>query len=147
MSTSSLSPDAPHAVSRRHVTLAGARAAIAAAREHAQREGVRVSVAVVDRSGELVAFERDDDAAPVTPQVAQEKARTAALLRAPSKLFEDFINGGRPSFLSTPGLTPLQGGVPLTAGDEVIGAVGVSGGNGEQDTDIAVAAAAALHFD
>ncbi|MEI1290167.1 heme-binding protein [Pseudomonas aeruginosa] len=66
---------------------------------------------------------------------------------APSKLFEDFINGGRPSFLATPGLTPLQGGVPLTAGDEVIGAVGVSGGNGEQDTDIAVTAAAALHFD
>ena len=144
MSTSSLSPDAPHAVSRRHVTLVGARAA---AHEQAQREGLHISVAVVDHAGELVAFERVDDAAPVTPQVAQEKARTAALLRAPFKLFEDFINGGRPSVLSTPGLTPLQGGVPLTAGDEVIGAVGVSGGNGEQDTDIAVAAAAALHFD
>lgn len=147
MTTSSVSPHALHAISRRHVTLAGARAAIAAAREQARREGVCVSVAVVDRAGELVAFERDDDAAPVTPRVALEKARTAALLRAPSKLFEDFINDGRPSFLATPGLTPLQGGVPLIADTEVIGAVGVSGGNGEQDTDIAVTAAAALHFD
>lgn len=82
MTTSSVSPHTLHAISRRHVTLAGARAAIAAAREQARREGVCVSVAVVDRAGELVACERDDDAGPVTPRVALEKTRTAVLLRA-----------------------------------------------------------------
>lgn len=133
-----------HAASRLHITLAGARHVIAAARERALYQSLNISVAVVDRAGELVAFERDDDAAPVTPQVALSKARSAALLRAPSKVFEDFVNDGLPSFLATPGITPLQGGVPLVVGDEVIGAIGVSGGSGEQDAGIAAAAAAAL---
>lgn len=134
-----------HAVARLHVTLAGARHVIAVAREHAQSQGLNVSVAVVDRGGEIVAFERDDETAPVTPQVALAKARSAALLRSSSKLFEDFVNGGLPSFLSTPGITPLQGGVPLIVGGEVVGAVGVSGGSGEQDAGIAASAAAALN--
>ncbi len=108
------------------------------------RLGWAVSVAVVDAAGELVAFERQDAAVGISPAVALGKARTAALLQAPSKLFEDFVNGGLPSFLSTPGATPLAGGIPLMAGDRVIGAVGVSGARDDGDTQIATAAAAAL---
>ncbi|WP_321969268.1 GlcG/HbpS family heme-binding protein [Paraburkholderia tropica] len=126
------------------ITLAGARHVIALAHEQARHFGVSIGVAVVDRSGELVAFERDDNAALVTTHVAVAKARTAALLRAPSKMFEDFVNSGLPSFLATPGITPLQGGVPLMLENEVIGAVGVSGGSGEQDVAIATSAAAVL---
>lgn len=100
-----------------------------------------MSVAVVDTAGELVAFERDDETSPVTPKVALAKARTAALLRTPSKVFEDFVNNGLPSFLSTPDVTPLQGGVPIVINGYIIGAVGVSGASGEEDTHTATVAA------
>ncbi|WP_437883914.1 GlcG/HbpS family heme-binding protein [Pseudomonas sp. LRF_L74] len=132
------------AVLRPVISLAAARRAIATAFDLARRDGWAVSVAVVDPAGELVAFERDDDSAGVTPQVAIAKARSAALLRAPSKLFEDFVNGGLPSFLSTPGVTPLQGGVPITLAGQVIGAIGVSGAKGDDDERMASQAAATI---
>lgn len=126
------------------VTLKAARRVVAAALAEAQRHDWRIGVAVVDASGELVAFERSDGAQAITTAVAQGKARTAALLKAPSKEFEDFINSGRPSFLSTPGVTALEGGVPLRWQGQVIGAVGVSGAHGPRDTQVAERAAAAL---
>jgi len=126
------------------VTLKAARRVVAAALAEAQRHDWRIGVAVVDAGGELVAFERSDGALAITPAVAQGKARTAALLKAPSKEFEDFINSGRPSFLSTPGVTALEGGIPLRWQGQVIGAVGVSGAHGAQDTQVAEHAAAAL---
>jgi len=126
------------------VTLKAARRVVAAALAEAQRHDWRIGVAVVNASGELVAFERGDGAQAITTAVAQGKARTAALLKAPSKEFEDFINSGRPSFLSTPGVTALEGGVPLRWQGQVIGAVGVSGAHGPRDTQVAERAAAAL---
>lgn len=126
------------------VSLGAARRVIAAAMAEAGRNGWRIGVAVVDAGGELVAFERADGALAITPAVAQGKARTAALLRAPSKEFEAFINSGRPSFLSTPGVTALEGGVPLRWQGQIIGAVGVSGAHGPNDSQVAERAAAAL---
>lgn len=134
-----------HAIAHSSVTLEGARAAISAALEEAHHNGWQISVAVVDRSGLLVAFARDDQAIGIGPDVAIGKARTAALLQAPSKEFEDFINSGRPSFLSTPGATALEGGLPLVSAGEVIGAVGVSGAHGSNDSQVAAVAAAAIH--
>lgn len=127
-----------------HLSLTAARAGLQDAARMAVSHGWAVSVAVVDAAGEPVAFEKHDHAAPVTPAVAQAKARTAALLRAPSKLFEDFINAGQPSFLATPGITPLQGGVPVMVQGVVVGAVGVSGSSGEGDTHLAAHAAHAI---
>lgn len=89
-------------------------------------------------------LERQDAAIGISPQVALAKARTAALLQAPSKQFEDFVNHGSPSFLSTPGATALEGGVPILAGGRVIGAVGVSGAYGPNDSQVAAFAAAAV---
>jgi len=129
------------------VTLNTARRVVAAAMAEAQRHGWRIGVAVVDASGELMAFERADGAQAITTRVAHGKARTAALLKAPSKAFEDFINGGRPSFLSTPGVTALEGGVPLLWQGQVIGAVGVSGAHGPNDSQVAERAAAAVAAD
>jgi len=142
MSTSDISTKIT--VLRAHITVGGARQLISAAHTEAARRGWDISVAVVDPAGELIAFERDDAAAGVTPQVAIAKARTAALLRAPSKVFEDFINGGLPSFLATPGIAPLQGGVPIVSGGQVIGAIGVSGAPGDEDNLMATAAIAAI---
>lgn len=126
------------------ITLVGARKAIAAAQQVAAENGWHISVAVVDRAGELVALERCDMAIGISPNVALGKARTAALLEAPSKAFEAFINGGQPSFLATPGVTPLEGGVPVLLDGVVIGAVGVSGAHGANDSLVAETAAAAV---
>lgn len=131
-------------LTQRSVSLAGARDIIRTAQRTAREKGWQIAVAVVDRAGELVALERDDAAIGISPIVAIGKARTAALLLAPSGEFESFINGGQPSFLATPGVTPLEGGVPLRLGEEVIGAVGVSGAHGANDTRVAQAAADAL---
>jgi len=70
------------------------------------------------------------------------KARTAAIFRRPSKEFEDQIREGRVAALALPGATPLQGGVPLVAGGQVVGAIGVSGNTPQEDEDIAKAGAA-----
>ena len=129
---------------RAHITLDAARLVIASALAEAKRRGWAISVAVVDPAGELVAFERDDAAAAVTPKVALAKAHTAALLRAPSSVFEDFVNTGKPSFLATPGITPLQGGLPILIDDQVVGAVGISGAPGHEDGQMAAVAVTAL---
>ncbi|WP_434777913.1 GlcG/HbpS family heme-binding protein [Neisseria sp. Ec49-e6-T10] len=130
-------------LTQKTVSLDGARQAIKAAQEEAIKKGWHISVAVVDVSGQLVALEKNDFAIGVSPTVAYEKARTAALLKAPSKEFEQYINNGQPSFLATPGVTPLEGGIPIKVEGVVIGAVGVSGAHGGYDSHIATIAAQA----
>jgi len=102
----------------------------------AERE-MRLAIAVVDRAGNLLAFARMDGASIVTTDVAVGKARTAAFLKAPSKVFEDMINSGAPSMATTPGLLPLQGGIPVVLDGETVGAVGVSGSSGDNDQAVA----------
>jgi len=130
--------------SRSDITLAGAERAASAALAEAARNGWVISVAVVDSSGELVVFRKADGAIGISPSVAIGKARTAALLQAPSKEFEDFVNGGKPSFGTIPGLYPLEGGMPVVVEGEVIGAVGVSGAHGANDSRVATVAARSL---
>lgn len=78
-----------------------------------------------------------DGAALVTIDVAIKKAKSAAYLNSPSKLFEDFINEGLTSMLSTPNILPLQGGMPIYYKDNLIGAIGISGSDGDTDQSIA----------
>jgi len=67
------------------------------------------------------------------------------LFKKPTRVFEDLVNGGRTTMVTLPDFTPLQGGVPITSGGQVVGAVGVSGASSaQQDEDIANAAAAAF---
>ena len=129
---------------RPHISLSAARKIIGVASDAAREAGLSLSIAVVDAAGDLTAFERNDTASGVSIDVAVTKARTAARLQAPSKLFEDFINSGLNSYLATPGVTPLQGGVPIVINGQVVGAVGISGASGEEDNVIATLAAAAL---
>lgn len=119
------------------ITLASALALTDFGFDLAEQRGLRVSIAVTDRSGGLVGFLRMDGAPLVTIEVAIGKARSAAYLQAPTKLFEDFINAGLPSMTTTPGILPLQGGVPILYNNEIIGAVGVSGASGEVDNELA----------
>ncbi|TAM03150.1 MAG: hypothetical protein EPN70_14985, partial [Paraburkholderia sp.] len=110
-----------------------------AARDEAQRNGWAVAIAVVDDGGHPIALARLDGTAPVSAYMAQEKARTAALGRRESKLYEDMINGGRTAFLSAPLVATLEGGVPVIVDGQVAGAVGVSGVKSDQDAQIAKA--------
>ncbi len=69
------------------------------------------------------------------------KARTAAIFRRPSKVFEDQVKNGRVAALALPGATALQGGVPIVYRDRVIGAIGVSGESPQEDEEIRVVGA------
>lgn len=118
---------------------------IAAARAEAVANQWAVTIAVVDDGGHLLALERLDGCAPIGAYIAPQKARTAALGRRESKIYEDMINGGRVSFLSAPEISGmLEGGVPVIVDGQVIGAVGVSGVKSDQDAQIARAGIAAL---
>ncbi|WP_024682144.1 heme-binding protein [Pseudomonas syringae] len=120
---------------------------LGAARDEAQANGWAVAIAVVDDGGHLLAFERLDDASPISSYISNEKARTSALGKRESKGYEEMINGGRTAFLSAPLLTSLEGGVPVIVDGQVIGAVGVSGVKAEQDAQVAKAGIAALNAD
>ena len=117
----------------------------AAAEGEAQRHAWAVSIAIVDDGGHLLSLQRLDGAAPISSHIAPAKARTAALGRRESKVYEEMINQGRMSFLSAPDLHGmLEGGVPIVVDGVVVGAVGVSGVTSQQDAVVAAAGAGAV---
>ncbi len=127
------------------LTAADARAIAAAAEAEAARNHWAVSIAVVDDGGHLLWLQRLDGAAPISAEIAPAKARTAAVGRRESKVYEDMINQGRVSFLSAPLLHGmLEGGVPIVVDGECVGAVGVSGVKSSEDAQIARAGIAAV---
>ena len=127
----------------RSVSLEGAQRALAAAAAEARQRGWAVSIAVVDPAGDLVAFVRLDGAPPASVDIAPAKARTAARLRRTTGGL-DSAAAGRPAILGLPGITPVEGGVPILIDGEVVGAVGVSGVTSPQDAQVARAGAAAV---
>ena len=117
----------------------------AAAEAEALKHNWAVSIAIVDDGGHLLSFQRLDGAAPISAHIAPSKARTSALGRRESKVYEDMINGGRSSFLSAPGLEAmLEGGVPIMKDGQCLGAVGVSGVKSSEDAQVARAGLAAI---
>jgi uncharacterized protein GlcG (DUF336 family) len=117
----------------------------AAAERHALASAWAVTIAIVDDGGHLLWLQRLDGAAPISASIAPAKARTAALGRRETKVYEDMINQGRTSFLSAPGLEGmLEGGVPVMIDGQCVGAVGVSGVKSTEDAQIARAGIAAL---
>ncbi|MDO9286064.1 MAG: heme-binding protein [Aquabacterium sp.] len=127
------------------LTLADVRAIAQAAEAEALAHQWAVTIAIVDDGGHLLWLQRLDGAAPVSAHIAPAKARTAALGRRESKVYEDVINQGRYSFLSAPELEGmLEGGVPVLVDGQCVGAVGVSGVKSSEDAQIARAGIAAL---
>ena len=127
------------------LTLNDARAAAAAAEAEAVQNAWAVTIAITDDGGHLLWLQRLDGAAPISAEIAVAKARTAALGRRESKGYEDMINQGRTAFLSVGALQGmLEGGVPIMAAGQCVGAVGVSGVKSAEDAQIARAGVAAV---
>lgn len=129
---------------KRVLSLSLAKKIAAAAEAEAIRRGATVVIAVVDDGGYLLVLERLDDTQVASVEVGIAKARTAAIFRRPSKVFEDQVKEGRVAALGLPGAAPLQGGIPIVFEGKVIGAIGVSGNTPQEDEDIAKVGAAAL---
>ncbi|MBO9680908.1 GlcG/HbpS family heme-binding protein [Paenacidovorax monticola] len=125
--------------------LADVKKIAAAAEAEALKNQWAVTIAIVDDGGHLLWLQRLDGAAPVSSHIAPSKARTAALGRRESKVYEDIVNGGRTSFLSAPTIDGLlEGGVPIMKDGQCLGAVGVSGVKSTEDAQIARAGIAAI---
>lgn len=124
------------------LTLDVAKKIAAAAEAEAKKRGATVVIAVVDDGGYLLVLERLDDTQVASVDVGIAKARTAAIFRRPSKVFEDQIRDGRVAALALTGATPLQGGILIVINGKVIGAIGVSGNSPQEDEDIAKVGAA-----
>jgi glc operon protein GlcG len=119
------------------LTLDVAKKIAAASEAEAKKRGATVVIAVVDDGGYLLVLERLDDTQVASVEVGVAKARTAAIFRRPSKVFEDQVKNGRVAALALPGAVALQGGVPIIIDGKVVGAVGVSGNSPQEDEDIA----------
>ena len=134
-----MSPSLPHADAQR---------VLAAAEEHAGSIGQPMVIAVVDDAAHLVAFLRMDGAILGSIDVAQRKARTSALFRMPTSTLHPLVTGLEAPLhgidTTNGGLIVFGGGVPLERDGAVVGAIGVSAGSAEQDTEAAGAGAAAL---
>ena len=132
----------------RRLSLADAQHALAAAQASADQIGVKVCMAVVDDSGRALAFARMDGAGFIAAGIALNKAITAAGTHRPTEEMAPATAPGAAGF----GLqqqhggrfTTVAGGLPLRCGDEVIGAIGISGASAAQDGSVAQAAATAL---
>jgi glc operon protein GlcG len=131
------------------LTLEGARAVLAAGERRSQEIQRPMNIAVVDDGGHLLAFARMDGAKPASVEIAITKARAAALRRAATGAP---MRDGQPNLIVAMGLavarpdqqTSVRGGIPLVVDGHVVGAIGVSAGTEDEDTEVAHAGAAAL---
>lgn len=127
------------------ITLERAVGYIRAGEEEAARQGLKLSFAVVDAGGHLIASHRMDGAPWITPEVALGKAWTAAAWRTPSaaqgdKMKELHAFSASISVATHGRFTPQIGGLPILDGDEVVGAMGASGASGAEDEAVVRAA-------
>ena len=134
-------------ISKAVLELADIKRIAAAAEAEALANNWAVTIALVDDGGHLLWLQRLDGAPPLTAYIAPAKARTAAIARLESKVYEEMINKGRVSFLSAPQVNGmLEGGVPIIENGQCLGAVGVSGVKSNQDAQVARAGISALGF-
>ncbi len=133
--------------SKPYLSLEDAKKIAAAAEAEAKANNWAVTISVVDDGGHLLWLQRLDGAAPISASIAPAKARTAAVGRRETKIYEDMINNGRFSFITAPTLEGmLEGGVPVMVNGQCVGAVGVSGVKSSEDVQIAKAGIAALNI-
>src|SRR6266436_7726455 len=121
------------------LTLDDCRKISAAAEQEAKKNNWNVCIAILDDGGHLLHLIRMDGATPANARIAVEKGRTAAESRRSSLVWEDRIKADRKSMLGMPGITPVQGGLPIIVEGICVGGVGVSGVQSHEDEQIAAA--------
>jgi glc operon protein GlcG len=126
------------------ITLDQAKTAVAAAEAEMKNNGWNMVIAIVGPMGETIYLQKADLASNASITIAQDKARTSALFRTPSKSYQDRLAGGETYVITLTGVTPVAGGVPIIVGGKVIGAIGISGATALQDHQVATAGAAAV---
>ena len=130
------------------VSLEDARRVITAAEKKAQEIGQPMNIAVTDEGANLVAFIRMEGAWLGSIDIAQKKAFTSKAFDISTKDLAQHSQSGNQFFgihASNNGKVMIfAGGIPLKSGDKVVGAIGVSGGSGDQDHAVAEAGAAAF---
>jgi glc operon protein GlcG len=126
------------------VPLETARSLIAAAKAEASKNKWHMAIVVVDTSGAIVAMERMDDTLLVSAQLALDKARSANGFKRPTKALQDIVMSGFTPLLSLQGATAVEGGVPIVMAGKIVGALGVSGANANEDGQVAAAGLAVL---
>jgi uncharacterized protein GlcG (DUF336 family) len=131
-------------VDRSTISLAAARSAAAAAEACAGSRKIKIAVAAVDEDGQAILSERMDGVSPLILQAAQDKASTAAGVGVSTKSLEQAVNHDHVELLSVRQLVPVAGGVPLIAAGRVVGGVGVSGGESQDDEACVTAAVQAI---
>jgi uncharacterized protein GlcG (DUF336 family) len=128
------------------INLEQAKKVVAAAAAEARKNSWPVAIAVLDTSGNLIAFEKMDDTQTASIMVAQDKGKSAAIYRRPTKVMEDAVAGGGAGirFLNLRDASTVEGGLPITVGGKIIGAIGVSGVTSQQDGMVAKAGAESM---
>ena len=128
------------------ITLEDAKKVGVAALKEAAANKWTMAVAVVDTHGDLVYFEKMDGTPLGSTIVCQDKARSAARFKRPTKVFQDMLASGGEGMrvLRIKGAVPVEGGLPILRDGMVIGAVGLSGGTSPQDGQCAQAGLNAL---
>ena len=122
-----------------YLSLEEAKSIVSACHDSANKKNYPlVAVAVCDDGGNIIAMERAPDVPPISANIAMNKARTAALGRRDSRIYEEQINNGRQALLSAPDVAGLMtGGVPIILVNTCVGAVGVSNLKPDQDEEVA----------
>ncbi len=128
------------------ITLEQALKVLAGAEAEAKKNNWPMAIAILDSGGQIVALHRLDNTQFGSVEVARQKAWSAAAFRRPTKAFQDTLatGGAANRLLRLEGAVPIEGGLPILVDGKVVGSIGVSGGTGEQDSQVAAAGLAAL---
>jgi len=129
-----------------NITLEQAKVVMAAAEAEAVDNQWPSAIAIVDTGARLVMFQKMDHTQIGSILVAQQKAETAVSFKRPSKVFEDAIaqGGMRLRTLGMSNVIPLEGGLLLLVDGKIVGAIGASGVQSQQDAQVAQAGVSAL---
>ena|SRR5438045_4097008 len=109
----------------------------------ANKNNWKMAIAIVDIAGDLVYFEKMDGTQVASVNIAQDKARSSVRFKRPTKAMQDILAAGGAGvrFLALQGAVPVEGGLPLIMGGNIVGAIGASGGTSDQDGQVAKAGA------
>lgn len=130
--------------SKKYLDLKAVKTMVAAAEVEAEKRNVKVTIVIVDESGNLLFLQKGDGASLVTLQFAQKKARHAAFLGSPSRSGAEQVKKGNVEALAFPEFFPNQGGLPIKVDGQLLGGISASGAASEIDEAIAQAGLDAL---